>query len=249
MRGEGKPKGWGMRGVVDRSMRSTFPLWSPGALSSMVKKKVYRGILSYLPTKGAGVEPEEVRIEMQDPETASKSSSEGSDKEKSSEDSPLPRRYPAQQAEGDGARPASFGQSPPANLPPTDLLVPLDQPVPDTWTTKEDNFLSINPIMIPYLSSDFFGDRELSIGSGSIRIMWIDGNITRRRVFNMMTSAESGKHTELDEVYRIDVKAFRLEPLSPPGIMTVDGEVVPYGTMQAQVHPQLARVMTRRRKS
>lgn len=226
----------------------------PGALSSIVKKKVYRGVLSYLPAAGAGVEPEEVRIESQDPnlqETASKSS-EDSEKELSSEDSPPPLRHPAQsneQAEGDGAEAVSSRQTPPADLPPADLLVPLDQPVPDTWIAKENDFLSISPIMVPYLSSDFFGDRELAIGSGNIRLMWVDGSITRRRVLNMMTAAGTGKHTELDEVYRIDVKAFRLEPLSPPGIMTVDGEVVPYGTMQAQVHPQLARVMSRRRKS
>lgn len=187
---------------------------------------------------------------MQDPnsqETASKSSSESS-----GESSPPLRQHPQsdQQAQTSGAESTASGQSPSAvNLPPTDLLVPLDKPLPDTWTTKEDDYLSVTPLMVPYMSSDFFGDRELAIGTGNIHLMWVDGNITRRRVLSMVTSAETGKHTELDEVYRIDVKAFRLEPLSPPGIMTVDGETVHYGTMQAQVHPQLARVMSRRRKS
>jgi sphingosine kinase len=129
-------------------------------------------------------------------------------------------------------------------------LVPLDQKtLPDSWVTNDNNFLSIMPCTIPYMSSDFFCDRELVMGSGFIRIMWVDGNITRKRVFNMMTSAESGRHTEMGEVYKIDVKAFRLEPEPTTGIMTIDGEVVPYGIMQAQVHPQMARIMSRRRKS
>lgn len=220
-----------------------------------MKKKIYRAKLSYVLAEGADKEPEEVPIETQDPnalETASKSSSEdseGAPKEKSSSESP-PLRHPAksgeqvQEAVGDAVHP-----SPPTNLPQTDLLVPLDQPLPDTWVTKEDNFLCITPLLVPYMSSDFFGDREMGIGTGNIRLMWVDGNISRWGVFNVMTSAETGKHTELGEVYRIDAKAFRLEPLSPPGLMTVDGEVVTYGTMQAQVHPHLARVISRRRKS
>lgn len=216
-----------------------------------MKKKVYKGRLSYLPAEGAGAEPEQVLIETQDPnaeETSSKSSEDSCEREKSSEEDSLPpRRYPAEsneQAEG-----PALARSLPTNLPPTDLLVPLDRPVPDTWKTKEGDFLSVSPIMIPCLSSDFLGDRELSIGSGNIRVMWVDGSITRRGVLSMLTSAESGKHTRMDEVYRIDSKAFRLEPITTPGIMTVDGEAVHYGPMQAQVHPQLARLMSRRRKS
>ena len=216
-----------------------------------MKKKIYSAKLSYLPAEGAGKEPEQVPIETQDPnalgvETTSKSSSEGSEeaKENSSGESP-PMRHATQPALT--TRPGESG--PPSNLPPTDLLVPLDQTLPDTWVTKEDRFLCINPMMVAYMSSDFFGDREIVMGTGNIRLMWVDGNITRKCVYNVMTSAGTGKHTEMDEVYRVDVKAFRLEPLSPPGLMTVDGEVVHYGTMQAQVHPQMARVMSRRRKT
>ena len=100
------------------------------------------------------------------------------------------------------------------------------------------------------MSSDFYGDPGLPIGSGNLRLLWVDGNdITRKGVLDVMTRSGGGTHTELENVCRIDVKAFRVEPLTETGIMTVDGEVTEYGTMQAQVHPRLGRVMSRRRKT
>lgn len=41
------------------------------------------------------------------------------------------------------------------------------------------------------------------------------------------------------------VRALRLEPYSSKGVITVDGEVVEYGPVQAQVHGGIARLITR----
>lgn len=42
----------------------------------------------------------------------------------------------------------------------------------------------------------------------------------------------------------IPVTAFRLEPETSGGHMTVDGEVVDYGPIQAELMPSLANVMS-----
>lgn len=253
---------------------ASFPA---GAMASLLKKKIYRGKISYIAADELHKEPTKFTFEHEvppnsgSPEDSFKSGegvAVGSDKS-SSESPVMPPRQPREGgsssqeeapltenriqeveennstavAEGGGANAA-----PSTSLPSTNLLVPLSEPVPASWTCKEDDFLSFTPLMIPMMSSTFYGDKDLPIGSGNIRLMWVDGNISRRDALNVMTQAEKGSHVELDVVYRVDVKAFRLEPLSPPGIMTVDGEVVSYGPMQAQIHPGLAQVMTRRRR-
>lgn len=125
--------------------------------------------------------------------------------------------------------------------PRPDLLPEITEDVPDNWKTIEGDFLTVSPIMIPHLSSNFFGDPNMSIGTGKIRIMYVR-RMSRFGLLSMLTKAEKGTHLDRPEVEMIDVKAFRLEPLTEEGIMTVDGEVVKYGKMQAQVHQHLARV-------
>ena len=102
--------------------------------------------------------------------------------------------------------------------------------------------------MIPHMAHNFFGDPEISIGEGKIRIVICDGNIKRLGMLGMLTKADTGGHMEIDGVLRRDVKAFRLEPFTSPGMLTIDGEEVYYGPIQCQIHPSLARVMCRKRQ-
>ena len=121
------------------------------------------------------------------------------------------------------------------------LLPNISDSVPSDWKVIEGEFLTVSPLMIPCLSANFFGDPRMSIGTGKIRIMYIR-SMSRFGLLSMLTKAEKGTHLERPEVETVDVKAFRLEPSSEEGILTVDGEVVKYGPMQAQIHQHLARV-------
>jgi len=63
----------------------------------------------------------------------------------------------------------------------------------------------------------------------------------------MLMSLESGlRISDQGDTMMIPVLAFRLEPdpSFPPGLLTVDGECVDYGAIQAQVLPSMARVMS-----
>jgi len=63
----------------------------------------------------------------------------------------------------------------------------------------------------------------------------------------MLMSLESGlRISDQGDTTVIPVLAFRLEPDAafPPGLLTVDGECVDYGAIQAQVLPSMARVMS-----
>jgi hypothetical protein len=62
----------------------------------------------------------------------------------------------------------------------------------------------------------------------------------------MLIDMETGKHVNIPGVEIIPVRAIRLEPLGNStqggGIMTLDGEVVPTGIVQAHILPSAAKV-------
>jgi len=71
-------------------------------------------------------------------------------------------------------------------------------------------------------------------------------------MIQMLMSLESGLRTsDQGDTVIVPVLAFRLEPdpSLPPGLLTVDGECVDYGPIQAQVLPSAARVMSIQRNS
>ena len=104
--------------------------------------------------------------------------------------------------------------------------------------------------MIPCVSSNFFGHPAFPIGTGKIRVVIVDGQISRLDMFSLLKKASTSlrEHLEMNGVSYKDVKAFRLEPYTSPGTLIADGEKVYYGPLQCQIHPTLARVMCRKRR-
>lgn len=138
-------------------------------------------------------------------------------------------------------------QTPPSHIrrygPSPHLLPDITEATPDNWKVIEGEFLSMTPLMIPHMTSEFFGDPNMSIGTGRIRIMYIR-KMSRLGMLGLLTG--SSPHTK-PEVSYVDVKAYRLEPYTEEGILTIDGESVKYGPVQAQVHEHLARVFCSKR--
>ena len=62
-------------------------------------------------------------------------------------------------------------------------------------------------------------------------------------LLQMLLNMESGAHIHSPIVETIPVRALRIEPSSPGGYITVDGEVVPYGPVQAEVLPSGGRLL------
>lgn len=60
-----------------------------------------------------------------------------------------------------------------------------------------------------------------------------------------MLGLSSGTHVNVPQAELIPVSAFRLEPQSPGSYVTVDGENIEYGPLQAEIIPGMASVMAR----
>lgn len=69
-------------------------------------------------------------------------------------------------------------------------------------------------------------------------------NVLNVSVRQFLLGLSSGTHVMCAGVDMIPVKAFRIEPMEGTnGHITVDGEEVDYGPLQAEIFPSLATVM------
>ncbi|XP_067115793.1 sphingosine kinase 1 [Osmerus mordax] len=131
--------------------------------------------------------------------------------------------------------------------PPDSLLVPLDQPVPSDWVVvKEEDFVLMLAMYQTHLAEDLFAAPQANLEDGIIHLFYVRAGISRTALLRLFLAMEKGMHmaTNCPHMVYAKVRALRLEPYSPKGVITVDGEVVEYGPVQAQIHGRLARLIT-----
>lgn len=129
---------------------------------------------------------------------------------------------------------------------PDSLLVPLDQPVPAHWTVvKEEDFVLVMAVYQSHLAEDLIAAPASRLEDGIIHLIYVKAGISRRALLRLFLAMEKGTHlsTNCPFVVYTKVRALRLEPYSPKGTITVDGEVVEYGPVQAQIHGSLGRII------
>lgn len=134
----------------------------------------------------------------------------------------------------------------PLNLPKDDLLPPLDQPLPTRdWVTIEGDFVLVLALYQTHLGADLHAAPQARFDDGLIHLTFVRAGISRATLLRLFFAMERGTHHSVSSPYvsHVTCRAFRLQPLSTRGTLTVDGELVPYGPLQAQVHPSLARLI------
>ncbi|MBN3278963.1 SPHK1 kinase, partial [Polyodon spathula] len=126
------------------------------------------------------------------------------------------------------------------------LLAPLDQPVPAHWTmVKEEHFVLVLVVYQSHLSQDLLAAPAATLGDGLLHLFYVRAGISRAALLRLFLAMEKGTHLELrcPHLSYVPVRAFRLEPYTPKGVITVDGEAVEYGPIQVQVHRGLGRLI------
>lgn len=130
--------------------------------------------------------------------------------------------------------------------PPDSLLVPLDQPVPSDWTVvPEEDFVLVLAMYQSHLAEDLQAAPNSTLEDGLIHLFYIKAGISRATLLRLFLAMEKGAHVAANcpHLVYVKVRALRLEPYSAKGTITVDGELVDYGPVQAQVHRGLARLI------
>lgn len=242
---------WGMIADIDIESEKYRRLGETrfliGAVSCIIKKKIYHGKVSYLP-KDTNTDG----LESMPSGSAVTQTAEQQNHCNESTNEPLPMEQSGGATE-DASH--SMGQLQPAksdsssNGPPTPLINHLSDPVPSNWVVIEGDFININFTTVSHMAHDVFAANRASVGCGTIYLVYPESSLTSRLdLVKMIDKMAKGNHTEMRMMHVVEAKAFRIEPTDGPGLMTLDGEEVPYGPLQAQIHPQLGRVLGRRTK-
>ncbi|KAH8234779.1 hypothetical protein KR032_003156 [Drosophila birchii] len=134
------------------------------------------------------------------------------------------------------------------NFGPTSELPDLNEPLPadQGWQVEEGEFVMMHAVYQTHLGIDCHFAPNAQMNDGTIFLILIRGGISRPHLLSFLYNMSSGTHLpEVNNEYVkvLKVRAFRLEPHDNQGIITVDGERVEFGPLQAEVLPGIARVM------
>lgn len=133
-----------------------------------------------------------------------------------------------------------FGEAHEISLPP------LHDPLPDSWLVEEGEFVMVHAVYQSHLGSDCFFSPNSKLNDGIIYLVIIRGGISRSQLFSFLINMSSGTHLPPKNTEFITVEkvvAFRLEPHENKGILTVDGERIENGSIQARIFPSAVKVM------
>ncbi|XP_037675396.1 sphingosine kinase 2 [Choloepus didactylus] len=130
--------------------------------------------------------------------------------------------------------------------PPDHLLPPLGSPLPPGWVTLEGDFVLILAISPSHLGADMVAVPHARFDDGLVHLCWVRSGVSRATLLRIFLAMERGSHFDVGcpQMGYAAARAFRLEPLTPRGVLTVDGEQVEYGPLQAQIHPGLGTLLT-----
>ncbi|KAJ8002057.1 hypothetical protein DPEC_G00175850 [Dallia pectoralis] len=227
-----------------------------GTLVRLASLRVYRGRLAYLPADEAEEDDRPVRSSSEREKELPRNqppppSFRPSDLRRASVDSFCLNSFRNSCNSNNGIRVKKLETVPPNATqkgPPDSLLVPLDQPVPSNWVVvPEEDFVLMLAVYQSHLSEDLYAAPEATLNDGVIHLLYVRAGISRAALLRLFLAMGKGTHLDNNCPHLVyaRVRALRLEPFSPKGVITVDGEVVEYGPLQAQVHKGLAKLIAR----
>ncbi|XP_018666861.2 sphingosine kinase 1 isoform X2 [Ciona intestinalis] len=128
-----------------------------------------------------------------------------------------------------------------------DLLAPLNQPLPKSWREETGEYLMVSGVNLSHLSQDAMIHKNLEFGDGTIQVAMMRSGMNRRTLIKLWGALEDGSGIVDDPSGHTEVQhcsAFRISPGSDQCKITLDGEKVPFGPLQCQVHHALGRIFS-----
>ncbi|KAK7070757.1 Sphingosine kinase 2 [Halocaridina rubra] len=120
----------------------------------------------------------------------------------------------------------------------------LQEPVPEDWETIEDDFVILYACYQTHMGSDIFLAPEATLNDGVIWLLLVRGHATKASITKFLLAMD-GSHVNIQGVEMFPVEAFRIEPSGKTGYLTVDGEKIQWGPLQAQILPSKGNIISR----
>ncbi|XP_066260210.1 sphingosine kinase 1-like isoform X1 [Euwallacea similis] len=133
---------------------------------------------------------------------------------------------------------------------PASQLPSLTASLPSGWQCIDGRFVMVHASYQTHLGEECLFAPEARLNDARIWLLIVKHGATRSQLLQFLLGLTTGAHAMNGNtdtsgyIELIPVNAFRIEPdMSQVGYMTVDGERVDYGPIQAEVFPALCRVM------
>ncbi|CAM9810188.1 unnamed protein product [Ascophyllum nodosum] len=146
----------------------------------------------------------------------------------------------------DGEGGGSGESTVPFQMPPlTEPLHSANSSTRGGWTTVEGQFVLASITQTKYISHDLPTAPSSRLGDGLLDLFYMKKGATRIDMIKMFLAMEKGEHIGPRHPHMKwhRVQAFRIEPLSSMGRLTVDGELVEYAPFQQHIWRKAAKIM------
>ena len=110
------------------------------------------------------------------------------------------------------------------------------------WKTIESDFLLVWVLQTSHATVSMHSGPGVRLDDGLFTIFVVE-SMSRCEMLQLLLAIDDGQHIHHPKVQRYQCNAYRLEPKTPKGLYSLDGESVDYGPIQAAVLPGAARVM------
>ncbi|KAI9308465.1 ATP-NAD kinase-like domain-containing protein [Cunninghamella echinulata] len=128
-----------------------------------------------------------------------------------------------------------------------DTIPPLNEPVPESWTKIDDKISMFLTSKTPLLARGMLSHPYALPNDGLLDLLLVRGHHSMFKQLDVFNNVEKGNHLNSKIVEYYKIKAFRFTPKPKPGqkaYFAVDGEHAPLKTVQVEVHPRLASVLS-----
>lgn len=124
---------------------------------------------------------------------------------------------------------------------PGSRLPSLLSQLPSHWVHEEGEFVMVHVSYQPYIGEDFLFAPRSQLSDGVMWMLIIKAGISRSQLLTFLLGISEGTHTTMESEYlkMVPVSAFRIVPEGTSGNLAVDGEVVEYGPIQAEIYPDI----------
>lgn len=143
--------------------------------------------------------------------------------------------------------PETSSPAPPAVGTPMPALVypSIDSAVPADWrTTDIPKMGTIWAGLMPYMAKTPCVFPAARPGSGALDLMWMPSDAGILAGFKTFAAVDDAGHYPSDMCRYSKVKAFRIVPKRKRELISVDGEPIPPGPLQVELHEGLGRILT-----
>ncbi|CAK1544925.1 unnamed protein product [Leptosia nina] len=128
---------------------------------------------------------------------------------------------------------------------PGSHLPSLMSELPSSWVHEEGEFVMVHVSYQSHIGEDFLFAPRSRLCDGVMWMLIIKAGISRSQIFSFLLKVTQGHISDINNEYikMVPVSAFRIAPEGQNGYITVDGELVEYGPIQAEIFPNIVNIL------